>query len=134
METATTQRANGQSEADRAAQEQSRNLRELRKKQSEELQSARDNHERAMKQAESAYKVEFSGKTSEYSRKLNELNERQQGQLATLEKTNDQNLKQVSDTYRSQAAELRSQGERKLATIREQTSESEQNITRRVTT
>jgi hypothetical protein len=134
METANTQRSNSQSEADRLSQEHSFRMRELRKKQAEELQSLEDNHQRTMKQAEGAYKVEFSAKSSEYTRKLQELQERQQGQLATLEKTNGQSLKQVQETYRSQAEEIRNQGERKLATIREQQAESEQNITRRVTT
>lgn len=134
METANTQRSSAQSEADRLAQEHSQRLREIRKKQADELQSLQDNHERNVKQADNAYRVELSAKTSEHTRKLQELQERQQGQLATLEKTNDQSLKQVMETYRSQAEQLRNQGERKLATIREQVAESEQNITRRVTT
>ena len=134
METANTQRSTSQGEADRLAQEHSQRLRDLRKKQSEELQSLEDTHKRNMKQADGAYRVEFSAKTSEHARKLQELQERQQGQLATLEKTNDQSLKQVMETYRSQAEQLRNQGERKLATIREEQAESEQNITRRVTT
>ena len=132
METANTQRASAQSEADRLSQEHSNRIRDLRKKQSEELQAVTDKHERDMKQAETAYRVELSSTTAEHARKLQELHERQATTMANLEKSSDMSLKQAQETYRQQADALRSQGERKLATIRESHAESEQNITRRV--
>ena len=131
MESTNTQRSTQTSEADRLQQEHNRKIRDIKKQQENELKSLTDKHERDMKTADSAYRVEITAKKEEYEKKIQETNERQQLNLANVTNANEMSLKQAQETYRMQAEDVRAQGERKLNMLREQQLDAQEGISRK---
>ncbi len=126
-----TQRSSSQSEADRLSQEHSFKIRDLQKKQREELQMLADKHQRDMSTMDQAYTVELTSKKDEFERKLGDINESQASRLAQVSTNGELSVKQAQETYRLQAEELNSKGEKKLNTIRESQVNAEEGILRK---
>jgi hypothetical protein len=127
----TQSAASAQPDSDRIAQEHSFKIRDMQKKQRQEVESLKEKHENEMKGMESAYQVEFTSQKDGFDKKLAELDAGQTNRLALTTRSNDMSLKQAQETYRIQAEELANRGEKKLNALREQTAMAEENITRK---
>ena len=128
MDTSSTERTARQGDAERLQQEQSFKIRDIQKRNREEMDSLTQKHESDMKTAEAAFRVEFNASKEEFQRKMDEMNSVQAQRLATLSVQNEGNLKQAQDTYKTQADQLRMQGEKRLNVIREEQKIANENI------
>jgi hypothetical protein len=125
-----TQSANNQSESDRIAQEHAYRIRDMRKKQQEELDALNEKHQRDMLGLDKAYQVELTARKDEYDNKLTELQDSQTTRFSQITKQGEINTKQAQETYRIQAEELAARNEKKLSALREQEQLAEDNIHR----
>lgn len=128
MDTSSTDRSARQGEAERLQQEQSFKIRDIQKRNHEEMEALTQKHESDMKVAEAAFRVELNASKEEFQRKMDEMNSVQAQRLATLATQNEGNLKQAQDTYKAQADQLRMQGEKRLNVIREEQKLANENI------
>lgn len=131
MDTATTPRATQTSDAERLQQEQSFRVREIKKRNQEEIDALTQKHESDLKTMESAFRVEIGAQREDFDRKTSEMNATQAQRLATLSQQNEINMKQAQDTYRMQADQLRVQGEKKLGSIREEQALATENVSKK---
>ena len=107
MDTASTQQSSQLSDAERMQQEHSYRLREIKRRQDEEMRALTEKHEKDMKTTETAYRVELGAQKEEFERKMAELNASQAQRLSQLSQQSEVNVKQAQETYRQQAEQVR---------------------------
>lgn len=131
MDTANTQRSAQLSDAERLQNEHNFRIREIKKRNQEEMDSLVQKHDTDMRVAENAFRVELGAKNEEFTRRMDELNSSQAQRLAQLAQQNEVNLKQAQDTYRMQADQLRVQGEKKMNKIRDEQALTHENLSKK---